>query len=150
MRVFLTVALLVTAVLTATTVHSSSSHPNYHNNNNKKIIFVSCHSLKPPLDETPSPLWEPMTNRKPDVFIWGGDNVYADRMEFSLWKLFTEWRLPFTAGNETDISREYRKLHNLTPYQKLLQSGPDVLAVYDDHGDFLVQCRARSSLLPPR
>lgn len=37
------------------------------------IVFASCND-----PYRPQPLWEPILAQKPDLFIWGGDNVYAD------------------------------------------------------------------------
>jgi alkaline phosphatase D len=37
------------------------------------MVFVSCSD-----QDMDQPLWRPILNHDPDVFIWGGDNVYAD------------------------------------------------------------------------
>jgi len=37
------------------------------------IVFASCND-----QDRPQPLWKPILQQKPDAFIWGGDNIYAD------------------------------------------------------------------------
>jgi alkaline phosphatase D len=37
------------------------------------LVFASCNH-----QDRPQPLWQPILDTKPDMFIWGGDNVYAD------------------------------------------------------------------------
>ena len=37
------------------------------------MVFASCSD-----QDRPQPLWEPILDVAPDLFIWGGDNVYAD------------------------------------------------------------------------
>mgnify|MGYP001828666436 FL=1 len=37
------------------------------------VVFASCND-----QERDQPLWEPILNEEADVFIWGGDNIYAD------------------------------------------------------------------------
>ncbi len=37
------------------------------------LVFASCNH-----QDRPQPLWQPILDTKPDMFFWGGDNVYAD------------------------------------------------------------------------
>ena len=37
------------------------------------LVFASCSD-----QDREQPLWEPILEMKPDLFIWGGDNIYAD------------------------------------------------------------------------
>ena len=37
------------------------------------IVFASCND-----QDREQPLWNPIMENKPDLFIWGGDNIYAD------------------------------------------------------------------------
>ncbi|MBT8263063.1 MAG: alkaline phosphatase family protein [Bacteroidia bacterium] len=43
------------------------------NASNFTLVFASCNH-----QDRPQPLWQPILDTNPDVFIWGGDNVYAD------------------------------------------------------------------------
>ena len=46
-----------------------------------KVLYGSCNSVNLPV----SPLWQHIVAERPDVWIWGGDNVYADRFKLD-WK----------------------------------------------------------------
>ena len=37
------------------------------------IVFASCND-----QDRPQPLWRPIIENQPDLYIWGGDNIYAD------------------------------------------------------------------------
>jgi len=37
------------------------------------MVFASCSH-----QDMEQPLWKPIIATHPDVFVWGGDNVYAD------------------------------------------------------------------------
>ena len=43
-----------------------------------KIIFGSCNKV-----DLPNPFWEDMGLRNPDLFLWGGDVIYADTNDMS-------------------------------------------------------------------
>lgn len=65
-------------------------------------------------ESKPQPIWDAVVAAKPDLFIFTGDNIYADT-------------------NDMDVMRaKYAKLAAQPGYQKLLETCP-VLAVYDDH-----------------
>ena len=46
-----------------------------------RLVFASCND-----QEREQPLWKPIIENKPDVFVWGGDNVYADTEDMSKMK----------------------------------------------------------------
>ncbi|MFO7718917.1 MAG: alkaline phosphatase D family protein [Gillisia sp.] len=73
------------------------------------IAFGSCNKQK-----LPQPLWEPIIANKPDVFIWGGDNIYADTADMD--KMEQDYKI--------------QKYH--PGYQKLISS-TEILATWDDH-----------------
>lgn len=74
-----------------------------------RIAFGSCAS-----QEKPQPIWDAVVAAKPDLFVFLGDNIYAD----------------------TDIpavhKAKYGQLAAQPGYQKLLKTCP-VLATWDDH-----------------
>ena len=73
------------------------------------LAFGSCNR-----QELPQPLWEPILQNNPDIFLWGGDNIYADTEDMQeLWQGYQQ------------------QLQN-AGYQKLLQQIP-VTWVWDDH-----------------
>ncbi len=73
------------------------------------IAFGSCNR-----QDLPQPLWEPIIANNPNVFIWGGDNIYADTEDMK------------------ELERDYELQKQDIDYQKLL-AATDVLATWDDH-----------------
>jgi alkaline phosphatase D len=75
----------------------------------QRIAFGSCANQN--LDQ---PIWDQVAAAKPDLFLFVGDNIYADTEDMELMKA------------------KYAKLGAKPGYQKLKQSCP-VLATWDDH-----------------
>jgi alkaline phosphatase D len=76
----------------------------------KTIAFGSCAS-----QDYPQAVWDAINEVKPDVFIFLGDNVYAD-------------------GTDMDYIRKcYEKLGAKPGFAKLRDSGARILATWDDH-----------------
>lgn len=73
------------------------------------IAFGSCNK-----QNLPQPLWEPILANNPDVFIWGGDNIYAD------------------TRNMNKMEQDYKIQKSNPGYQKLISS-TEILATWDDH-----------------
>ena len=73
------------------------------------IAFGSCNK-----QDLPQPLWDPIIANQPDVFIWGGDNIYADTPDMD------------------QMEQDYAIQKSNPGYQKLISSTP-VLATWDDH-----------------
>ena len=44
------------------------------------IVFASCND-----QNREQPLWLPILENKPDLFIWGGDNIYSDTADMEKW-----------------------------------------------------------------
>ena len=65
-------------------------------------------------EERPQPIWDAVVAAAPDLFIFTGDNIYADTDDMDVMKA------------------KYGKLAAKPGYQKLLENCP-VLAVWDDH-----------------
>lgn len=74
-----------------------------------KIAFGSCnkHNL-------PQPLWNPINEDKPEVFIWLGDNVYGDTHDMEL------------------LESKYMAQKAIPGYQQL-KKNTQVIGVWDDH-----------------
>ena len=77
------------------------------------IAFGSCAR-----EERPQPVWDQIIAQQPDLFLFIGDNMYADSPE-----------KPRSPG---DIAEAYRVLGQQPGYQRLLRTCP-VLATWDDH-----------------
>ncbi|TPN85304.1 alkaline phosphatase D family protein [Aquimarina algicola] len=73
------------------------------------LTFGSCSK-----QNIPQPLWKDIMGTNPDVFVWGGDIIYAD------------------SDDMTKIEQDYTIQKNKPEYQELLNSVP-VIGTWDDH-----------------
>jgi len=73
------------------------------------IAFGSCNR-----EDAKQPLWDEILKNKPDVFLWGGDNVYAD------------------TDSEAQLAAAYQLQENNAGYNKLTSQVP-VYGIWDDH-----------------
>lgn len=74
-----------------------------------RIAFGSCYDT-----DKKCPLWSNILESNPDVWIWGGDIVYADTDDMNI------------------LSKEYQKLSSHPKYQKL-KTQAKIMATWDDH-----------------
>lgn len=74
-----------------------------------KIAFGSCC-----IQEGPQPIWDVIAKNKPDVFLFIGDNIYADTEDMK------------------EMAKRYKQLGSKPGYAKFRTSTP-VLATWDDH-----------------
>jgi len=74
-----------------------------------RIAFGSCNN-----QNHQQPLWPVIIEKKPDLFIWGGDNVYAETTDPD--KIATAYQIQ-------DSHPEYRHFKELTP----------IIGIWDDH-----------------
>ena len=75
----------------------------------KRISFGSCND-----QFDPQPLWNDLIKQKPDLWIWGGDNVYVDWM------------------SGPDIGAAYAIQNKIPQYAQFKKSTP-ILGTWDDH-----------------
>lgn len=75
----------------------------------ERFSFGSCCKQSKPM-----PIWESVVKTKPQLFLWLGDNVYADTEDMEL------------------MRQKYDQLAANSNYQKLVASCP-VIATWDDH-----------------
>ncbi|CAL65765.1 alkaline phosphatase D family protein [Christiangramia forsetii] len=87
----------------------SSSSANKETESDFVIAFGSCNR-----EDESQLLWKPILKNHPDVFLWGGDNIYSD------------------TDNAEIMKAAYQKQKNNRNYQKLLNQVP-VLGIWDDH-----------------
>lgn len=73
------------------------------------IVFASCND-----QNRAQPLWTPILENKPDLFIWGGDNIYADTDDMGKMKA------------------DYAKVLSNPDYKKLTEA-TTVIGTWDDH-----------------
>lgn len=74
-----------------------------------RIAFGSCYDAN-----KKCPLWPHILNSDPDVWVWGGDIVYADTDDMEI------------------LSKEYQKLATHSEYKKLKKQAK-IMATWDDH-----------------
>ena len=75
-----------------------------------RIVFGSCAG-----QDRPQPFWEPINTIRPQLFLFLGDNIYADTVDPVM------------------LHHLYEKLGSQPGYRRLLQSGTTVMATWDDH-----------------
>ena len=73
------------------------------------IVFGSCNK-----QDSRQPLWQPVLQHKPDLWIWLGDNIYADTHDMEA------------------MEAMYRYQKSLPEYQALYGTVP-VIGIWDDH-----------------
>lgn len=73
------------------------------------MVFASCND-----QDRPQPLWQPVLEVAPDMFIWGGDNVYADTDDMAKMKA------------------DYDKVKANETYMKIATSA-QIEGTWDDH-----------------
>jgi alkaline phosphatase D len=95
---------LVALVLVALRVPARAAEPL------RRIAFGSCAS-----QERPQPIWDAIVAAKPELFLFLGNNIYAD------------------TDNVAVLKSKYAQLAAVSGYQKLLQTCPLVYATWDDH-----------------
>eukprot|EP00035_Acanthoeca_spectabilis_P040156 m.67710 g.67710 ORF g.67710 m.67710 type:complete len:433 (+) comp9876_c0_seq1:2927-4225(+) len=83
-----------------------------------RVAFGSCNKA-----DRPQPLWRDVLSRKPDLWIWGGDNVYLDS-KYMLGK--------HRMATPERIESQYRLQLQNPDYMELVKS-TTVLGTWDDH-----------------
>lgn len=73
-----------------------------------RFVFGSCNN-----QHRPQPLWNEMLKQNPDLFLWGGDIVYADKVKANL----------EVALQKQNQNKDWKNFKSKVPY----------LAVWDDH-----------------
>lgn len=91
------------------TGHIFSQNNTSSNNSDFVIAFGSCnkHNVK-------NTLWDDVLNQQPNVWIWGGDNIYAD------------------THNMRKLKRKYKKQLEISDYSNLVNH-TKILGTWDDH-----------------
>ncbi len=84
-------------------------YPQDFNNELTKIAFGSCNRV-----DRPMPMWDPILQSNPDLWIWTGDIVYADTEDMH------------------HMQQKYDRLFFHSAYQEFRQSLP-IIGVWDDH-----------------
>ena len=96
-----------TTVSVAASEVSTTEQPT--NTTDFTMVFASCND-----QERPQPLWKPILENGPQVFIWGGDNIYADTADMQ------------------KMEADYNKVWANKDYQELAKT-TEIIGVWDDH-----------------
>lgn len=113
MKIFIVLIVLISIISCKQSVNNKlvqdEKYAQKENTNDFTIVFASCND-----QNREQPLWRPILINEPDLFIWGGDNIYSDTDDMSKMK------------------RDYDKLLSNTFYKELLLRVP-VIGTWDDH-----------------
>jgi len=101
--------LVLACSLSACQVSSSSPTTTPEANNTFSICFGSCSH-----QDKPQPILDLVAARRPDLFLYLGDNIYGDTEDMTV------------------LQKKYQKLGSKTEFQNL-QKSTTVLATWDDH-----------------
>lgn len=111
--IFTTFSFAQTESGTVTDVLDAETNPNLQKlssiKNITRFAFGSCND-----QNDPQPLWDDMLKTKPDLFVWGGDIIYAD------------WETQY------DLKASYDKQKNNPGYTKFRERTP-IIGIWDDH-----------------
>ena len=116
---------LIALIVMLSSVNAASS---FADKSSIRILYGSCHST-----QLRSPLWPLILERKPDVWIFGGDNMYSDRMLKDPLQALLHLQLPFIPASEEGLIESYRDLHEDPGYKSLVDSGVEQISMWDDH-----------------
>lgn len=102
------IALLLFVVIVASCKSAKTSLEN-ESETDFVIAFGSCNKTS-----IPNLLWDDILNTKPDVWIWGGDNIYADTSDMN------------------ELKMMYAELDSVAGY-RALKSNVEIIGTWDDH-----------------
>lgn len=85
------------------------------------IAFGSCNR-----DELPQPLWPVIAHNNPDLWIWAGDNIYAD------WHVPTDGKREKYTVNRQWVTQRYAAQFNREDYAAFRKDTP-IVGTWDDH-----------------
>lgn len=102
--------LLVIVTFSCKPIKKENKEQNTEPNNTDFVIaFGSCNN-----QNLPNPFWNEILNNKPDIWIWGGDIIYADTENMQL------------------MNSYYNQVKNDSTYSKFV-SNVEILGTWDDH-----------------
>jgi alkaline phosphatase D len=108
LRIFFVIGLFVLTSCKGTSEISNTTE-NTSFNTDYSIAFGSCNK-----QDQPNVLWAPILKHKPDLWIWGGDNIYSDTDDMQ--KLESDYKVQLA-------NKDYQKL----------QASTKILGTWDDH-----------------
>ncbi|KAI9921981.1 hypothetical protein PsorP6_002246 [Peronosclerospora sorghi] len=91
-----------------------------------RVAFGSCND-----QSFPQPLWSKIARHDPELWIWMGDNIYADMKELGEPRSFPPRKMFIEAPRE-ELIRRYNKLMANEDYAAFVSSTP-IIGIWDDH-----------------
>lgn len=112
---------IIALLLASLTTPSDAKFPDNFDQALESIAFGSCNR-----DELPQPLWPVIAENKPDLWIWAGDNIYADWYEppngpKKRYRVNREW-----------VTERYAAQFNHPAYATFRKE-TNILGTWDDH-----------------
>ncbi|TDH70778.1 hypothetical protein CCR75_001207 [Bremia lactucae] len=94
----------------------------------QRVAFGSCND-----QSFPQPLWSTIAAHKPELWIWMGDNIYADMKELDEPHPFSiSPRKMFVEASADVLIRRYNKLMANEDYAAFVNRTP-IIGIWDDH-----------------
>ncbi|MGZ0654420.1 alkaline phosphatase D family protein [Coraliomargarita sp. W4R53] len=112
---------LASVALTFALCPVSAKFPDNFESPLQVIAFGSCNR-----DELPQPLWPIIADQHPDLWIWGGDNIYAD------WYVRPDGQREKYTVNREWITQRYASQYNHPAYAPFRAATP-IVGTWDDH-----------------
>lgn len=112
---------LATVALSLALSSASAKFPDDFEAPLEVIAFGSCNR-----DELPQPLWPIIAKNAPDLWIWGGDNIYVD------WHERPDGQKEKFRVNREWITKRYAAQYNQPAYAPFRQETP-IIGTWDDH-----------------
>ncbi|WPJ95733.1 alkaline phosphatase D family protein [Coraliomargarita algicola] len=100
---------------------ASAKFPDNFDSPLEVIAFGSCNR-----DELPQPLWPIIADQQPDLWIWGGDNIYAD------WYERPDGHREKYSVNREWITKRYASQYTHPAYAAFRANTP-IIGTWDDH-----------------
>ena len=113
--------ILISVVLLSVFQGASAKFPDDFAKPLEVIAFGSCNR-----DELPQPLWPIIAKENPDLWIWAGDNIYADWHERP-----DGQKVQFTINREW-VTQRYAAQFNKPGYATFREETP-IIGTWDDH-----------------
>lgn len=113
--------ILSTVVCTLVLTPVSAKFPDNFDGPLEVIAFGSCNR-----DELPQPLWPVIAENTPDLWIWGGDNIYAD------WYVRPDGKREKYSINREWITKRYAAQFNQPGYAPFRETTA-IVGTWDDH-----------------
>ena len=108
---YLVFLMLISLCTSCSSVQSNTDVSSGNNDENDlyRMVFASCND-----QDRAQPLWQPIIANTPNLFVWGGDNVYAD------------------TSNMERMKADYDKVWSNIDYQGLSKM-TEITGTWDDH-----------------